>query len=110
MSPPAIEDVRIDTLPGVPAGLPRGGHAHHRCRQYMICQGGRLGISLADGTRERSLELSTGQAILVEPGIFATQTYLDDDSILLVLCDRPYEADDYIRGMDEFVKYRRDKA
>ncbi len=139
MSPPSVEHARIDTLPGVrdsrgaltvvelsktvpfavarlfyvsgvPAGLSRGGHAHYRCRQYMICQGGRLGIALADGSRERSLELSTGQAILVEPGIFATQTYLDEDSILLVLCDRPYEADDYIHGMDEFVKYRREKA
>ena len=139
MSLPTIENVRIETLPGsrdsrgtltvvefakivpfavvrlfyvsdVPAGLSRGGHAHYRCRQYMICQRGRLGISLADGTRERSLELSAGQAILIEPGIFATQTYLDEDSVLLVLCDYPYEAEDYIHGMDAFVKYRRERA
>ena len=139
MSPPVVEDARIDLLPvmrdsrgaltvvefsrpvpfavarlfyvsGVPAGTSRGGHAHYRCRQYMICQEGRLGVVLADGANERSLELSAGHAILIEPGIFAMQTYLDDDSALLVLCDRPYEADDYIHGMDQFLKYRREKA
>jgi dTDP-4-dehydrorhamnose 3,5-epimerase-like enzyme len=139
MSFPSVEDVRIDMLPGkrdprgaltvvefntavpfpvarlfyvsgVPAGLSRGGHAHYRCSQYLICQAGRLGIALADGDRERRLELSAGQAMLVEPGIFATQTYLDDASVLLVLCDRPYEAEDYIHSMDEFVKYRRENA
>lgn len=102
--------IRLFYVSGVPAGSSRGAHAHYRCRQYMICQRGRLGITLADGSRERSLELSAGQAILVEPGIFASQTYLDDDAELLVLCDRAYEADDYIHGMDEFLKYRREKA
>jgi dTDP-4-dehydrorhamnose 3,5-epimerase-like enzyme len=139
MSPRGVEDVRIDALPvtrdprgaltvvefsksvpfavarlfyvsGVPAGTSRGGHAHYRCSQYVICQVGRLGISLTDGVREHALELSSGQAILIEPGIFATQTYLDDESVLLVLCDRPYEAEDYIHGMDAFVKYCREKA
>ena len=139
MSLPTVEDVCVETLPGkrdsrgmltvvefskivpfavvrlfyvsgVPAGLSRGGHAHYRCRQYVICQRGRLGISLADGTCERSLELSAGQAILIEPGIFSTQVYLDEDCVLLVLCDYPYEAQDYIHGMDAFVKYRREKA
>jgi hypothetical protein len=139
MSLPTVENVRIETLPGkydsrgmltvvefskivpfavvrlfyvsgVPAGSPRGGHAHYRCRQYLICQRGRLGISLADGTRERSLELSAGEAILIESSVFSTQTYLDEDSLLLVLCDYPYEAEDYIHGMDAFVKYRREKA
>jgi dTDP-4-dehydrorhamnose 3,5-epimerase-like enzyme len=139
MSPPTVEDARIEILPvmrdsrgvltvvevsrivpfavarlfyvsGVPVGSSRGGHAHYRCRQYLICQEGRLGIVLADGASERSFELSAGHAILIEPGIFATQTYLDNNSALLVLCDRPYEADDYIHGMDQFLKYRREKA
>jgi hypothetical protein len=65
---------------------------------------------MADGTRERSVELSSGQAVLIEPGLFATQTYLDDNSILLVLCDRPYEPDDYIQGMDEYLNFRRGKT
>jgi len=97
---------RLFYVCGVPAGLSRGGHAHYLCRQYLICQAGRLQVKLADGARERSLELSSGQAVLVEAGIFASQTYLDDNSTLLVLCDRPYEAHDYIHGMEEFLEYK----
>ena len=102
--------VRLFYISGVPAGLSRGGHAHYRCSQYMICQSGRLGIAVRDGINERSFELSAGQAVLIEPGIFATQTYLDDDSVLLVLCDRPYEPEDYIHSIDAFLNYRREKA
>ena len=98
---------RLFYVSGVPAGLSRGGHAHYRCRQYMICQEGRLEVKMTDGIEERSVELSGGQGLLVEAGIFAAQTYLDDNSVLLVLCDRPYEADDYIHGMETFLKYRR---
>jgi mannose-6-phosphate isomerase-like protein (cupin superfamily) len=139
MSSPSVADVKIDSLPtmydargaltvaefskfvpfsvvrlfyvrDVPVGSVRGQHAHYRCSQYMICLDGRLGIALADGMGKRSVELSPGQAILVEPGLFVTETYRDDESALLVLCDRPYEAEDYIHGMDEFLKYRREKA
>jgi dTDP-4-dehydrorhamnose 3,5-epimerase-like enzyme len=99
---------RLFYVSGVPAGMSRGGHAHRRCNQYMICQAGRLLVAIADGADERSIELSAGQAVLIEPGIFATQTYLDGDSACLVLCDRPYEADDYIHGMDAFMNYRRE--
>lgn len=102
-----FEVARIFYVREVPAGMSRGGHAHHRCRQYVICQSGRLRVQLADGDHERSFDLSAGQAVLIEPGIFGTQTYLDDDSVCLVLCDRPYEADDYINGMDAFLEYRR---
>lgn len=101
---------RLFYVSGVPVGLSRGGHAHRRCSQYMICQSGRLRVAATDGSRERSLELTAGQAVLIEPGIFASQVYLEVDSVLLVLCDRPYEAEDYIHKMDEFLKYRREMA
>ena len=73
----------------------------------MICQNGRVRIDLADGEHTRYLELAAGQAVLVEPGIFAQETYLDAESILLVLCDRPHEKEDYIHTMDEFLRFVR---
>lgn len=94
----------------VPPGTLRGQHAHYRCSQYMVCVSGRLRITVADGANERSLELSPGNGIFIEPGIFATETYLDADSVMLALCDRPYEKEDYIHTMDEFRQYRAGKA
>jgi UDP-2-acetamido-3-amino-2,3-dideoxy-glucuronate N-acetyltransferase len=98
---------RIFFIRDVPPGTTRGAHAHFRCKQYMICQNGRVRIVVADGANEKAIELSQGQGMLVEPGIFATETYLDADSELLVLCDRPYEKDDYIHDINEFTKYRK---
>lgn len=101
--------VRMFYVREVPLGSMRGQHAHYRCSQYMICISGRLRITVHDGTSERSFELSPGQGILIEPGIFATETYLDADSVMLALCDRPYERDDYIHTKEEFLEYRAGK-
>jgi UDP-2-acetamido-3-amino-2,3-dideoxy-glucuronate N-acetyltransferase len=85
----------------VAAGTQRGRHAHRRCSQYMICVTGRIEIELADTLAQRQLELAPGTGVLVPPGIFAAETYCDPGTVLLVLCDRPYEKDDYIHSMDE---------
>lgn len=99
--------VRLFYVREVLPNTARGQHAHFRCSQYVICVSGRVRVDFADGTGERSVILSPGQAILIEPGIFATETYLDADSVLLFLCDRPYEKDDYIHTLDEFLQLRR---
>ena len=96
--------VRLFYIRDVPVNTIRGQHAHRRCRQYVICQSGRVLVDTADGERTRQLELKAGQAILMESGIFHSETYLESDSIVLVLCDQPYDQSDYIDSMDEFRK------
>jgi UDP-2-acetamido-3-amino-2,3-dideoxy-glucuronate N-acetyltransferase len=91
-----VHDVPIDTI--------RGQHAHRRCRQYMICQFGRVLIDAADGRQTRRIELNAGQAALIERGIFSSETYVDRNTVLLVLCDQPYDSNDYIYGMGEFLR------
>jgi len=44
-----------------------------------------------------------GTGLLIPPGIWATQHYVEDNSVLMVLCDRGYEKDDYIRAREEFI-------
>jgi len=99
--------VRIFYVFGVPPGTTRGRHAHKLCSQYMICQRGRVHMELSDGAETRGFELKAGNGMLIEPGIFASESYLDADTVLLALCDRPYEAEDYIHTMDEFLEYVR---
>jgi UDP-2-acetamido-3-amino-2,3-dideoxy-glucuronate N-acetyltransferase len=79
----------------VPDGS-RGGHAHKACSQFMVCITGRVRIDAFDGTTRQSFLLTRGEFINLVPGIYATETFLVEQSVLLVLCDRPYEADDYI--------------
>ena len=49
-----------------------------------------------------SLELvGDVRSILIEPGVFGIQTYLDPLSSLVVLCDTPYDPADYVHDPDE---------
>ena len=47
--------------------------------------------------------MSTG--LLLPPGIWAKEEYLTDGAVLMVLCDRGYENEDYIRNYEEFKKF-----
>jgi dTDP-4-dehydrorhamnose 3,5-epimerase-like enzyme len=95
--------VRIFYVRDVPVNVTRGKHAHRECRQYMICQAGRVLIEATDGKRTRQIELQSGQAVLMDSGIFYSEQYLDRETVLLILCDKPYDVKDYIDSMDEFL-------
>jgi hypothetical protein len=41
--------------------------------------------------------------LIIPPGIWAQQTYLTENSVLTVLCDKLYQAADYIRDYEEFT-------
>jgi dTDP-4-dehydrorhamnose 3,5-epimerase-like enzyme len=90
-----------------PAGAKRGHHAHRRCSQFMICVNGAVNVVCEDGRNRRTFTLDRRDlALLVPPGIWNTVNFLDDASVLAVLCDRSYEEHDYIRDYAEFLSFR----
>ena len=88
--------VRIFWISEVPAGKLRGGHAHRACSQFIVCLQGKVVIDAFDGTTDERFVLEAGDFINLVPRIFATEEFVEPGSLLLVVCDRPYEADDYI--------------
>jgi dTDP-4-dehydrorhamnose 3,5-epimerase-like enzyme len=94
---------RMFTLNG-PLGAERGKHAHRRCSQVMLCVHGAIEIVCDDGSKRRALALDCNNfAILVPPMIWNTVVFRKPESVLVVLCDRPYEEHDYIRSYPEFL-------
>jgi dTDP-4-dehydrorhamnose 3,5-epimerase-like enzyme len=91
----------------VPAGTARGSHAHKFCQQFLVCVTGSVSVEMFDGSAERSISLTEGQAVHVPPGIFATERYLAPGSVLMVFCDRPYEPADYLTDRAAFIGHRR---
>jgi dTDP-4-dehydrorhamnose 3,5-epimerase-like enzyme len=84
----------------------RGQHAHKECTQLLICHSGSVEVICDDGENRTNYLLNRPNlGLLIPPGIWAQQTYLTENSFLTVLCDRPYEAEDYIREYDEFIIY-----
>ncbi|MBY5757843.1 hypothetical protein HFO07_14465 [Rhizobium leguminosarum] len=96
--------VRMFWIHDVPAGGKRGAHAHKACTQFIICGQGQIEIDAYDGTRSEQFKLSAGEYVNVVPGIFATLTFPQEHSTAMVLCDRPYEADDYIYNAEMLAK------
>lgn len=86
----------------------RGGHAHRRCGQVMVCLTGACDVTADDGARQETIELRRPQDVLyVPPSIWAAQSYVEPGTILMVLCDQDYDERDYIRDYYAFLAYRR---
>ncbi|WP_036096962.1 sugar 3,4-ketoisomerase [Leptospira weilii] len=84
----------------------RGEHSHRQCSQLLVCVHGKIKVTCDNGTAitEHLLE-DMSDGLLIPPGIWSTQQYLNINSVLLVLCDRGYEAEDYIRNYDKFLEW-----
>ncbi len=92
-------------------GAVRGMHAHRECAQLMTCPSGSIEVECDDGVAKETFVLDRPNvALLVPAGIWAQETYREPHSVLTVLCDRPYVADDYIRNYDDFKSYRQGGA
>ena len=84
----------------------RGGHAHRFCNQLVICIMGSIDLVVDDGVNKQLRTLSaTDKGIWIPAGFWAEQHYSGPSSAILVLCDRPYEEDDYIRDYGQFLKF-----
>jgi dTDP-4-dehydrorhamnose 3,5-epimerase-like enzyme len=82
-----------------PRGAVRGGHAHRGVRQVLFRASGTIGVEVRHGGAQAHVTLDRScPAILVEPGVWARQTYLDDDAALVVFADGPYDAGEYEHG------------
>jgi dTDP-4-dehydrorhamnose 3,5-epimerase-like enzyme len=90
-----------------PAGAERGRHAHRLCSQFMICVSGAVDVVCEDGSSKKAFALNRrNQALLVPPGLWNTVEFRQNESVLIVLCDRVYEPDDYIHDYAEFLSFR----
>jgi dTDP-4-dehydrorhamnose 3,5-epimerase-like enzyme len=90
-----------------PLGATRGEHAHKQCSQLLVCMNGAVEVVCDDGVGHATYLLDRrNAALLIPPGIWASQKYRRVDSVLVVLCDRNYEEHDYIRDYARFREFR----
>lgn len=101
---------RLFWISDVPPGTRRGEHAHRYCSQFYVCCTGRVDVELWDGIGSKTVSLSRGQTLLVPAGIFSTEIFQEQNSVLLVLCDRPYDPADYLHTREEFLAHRNQQA
>ena len=81
----------------------RGRHAHRHCSQLLICTNGAVEVKCDDSrTTEIYVLDKPNFGLFIPPGIWADQKYIENNTILTVLCDRPFEEADYVRNYDDF--------
>ena len=92
-------------------GSVRGKHAHRLCSQLLICSNGAIEVLCDDSVNQNVFILDKpNYGLLVPPGIWAEEKYIEHNSTMTVICDRIYEAEDYIsdyRLFKDFVFQRR---
>jgi dTDP-4-dehydrorhamnose 3,5-epimerase-like enzyme len=86
----------------------RGAHAHIRCTQFMLCVHGAVEIVCDDGLDKRTFHLDRNNlALCVPPTIWNNIFFRHDRAVVMVLCDRPFEEDDYLRDYSGFLAFRK---
>ena len=84
----------------------RGKHAHRLCSQLLICSNGSIEVMCDDSFDQKVFLLDKPNlGLLVQPGIWAEQKYIHQNSSMTVVCDRHYEPEDYISDYDKFKEF-----
>ena len=101
--------LRVFTVSALKGSI-RGEHVHKKCSQFMVCVSGAIEVTCDNGIEETTYQLDSPSAGLnVKPGVWAKEKYLTENAVLMVLCDRHYEKEDYIHSYSEFKTYIKNK-
>ena len=91
----------------VPGGENRGGHAHKDLYQLIVAASGSFDVLLDDGINKKMVRLSRPDyGLLVVPGLWRELSEFSSGSVCLVMTSLKYDAADYIRDYNEFVKWK----
>jgi hypothetical protein len=89
----------------VPGGETRGGHAHRMLDEFLIALSGSFDVKLDDGRRETLVSLNRSYFGLLVPRMtWRRLENFSTNAVCLVLASAAFDADDYIREYDQFVR------
>lgn len=96
---------RMYYISKVPEGTRRGFHAHKKLKQLLFCPYGRIQLILENKNGREEIELSDPSiGVVIEEPTWREMLWLQKDSVLCIAASDFYEAEDYIRDYDEFLK------
>ena len=87
------------------SGALRGQHAHKSLTQVLVCLQGSCQVSCENLVGKHDFLLDDPATVLLVPNeVWSQQLYLEDNTILAVMCDGPFDETEYIRDYGEFLK------
>ena len=99
---------RVFFIYDIPGGASRGGHAHKTLRELIVAASGSFDVYVNDGKNERTFHINRpSQAVLLAAGVWEELRNFSSGAVALVMADRHYEPEDYIRDFEEFLDYKK---
>ena len=93
----------------VPGGEDRGGHAFKKNEEVVIALSGAFDVIVDDGVQKKTFSLNRSYYSLYIPaGLWRTMENFSTNSFALEFGSEHYNADDYVRDYDEFLKLKKD--
>ena len=90
---------------GVASQELRGEHAHRRCHQLIIATTGAVSVLTDNGSELIEVRIDEPNiGVYLPPMVWGVQFRHTADAVLMVLASDRYDADDYIRDYDEFIR------
>ena len=90
----------------VPGGEERGGHAYKENQEFIIALSGSFDVVLDDGKEKKVFQLNRSYyGLYVPKGMWREMENFSTNSLALVLSSTKYDANDYIRDYEEFLKF-----
>ena len=85
----------------------RGAHAHRQLQQLMVATSGSVHVTLDDGRQKKTFVLDKPwKGLYVAPGLWRDLDNFSGGTVCMVLASEKYEAEDYIRNYQEFLKFK----
>ncbi len=89
----------------VPGDEARGGHAYKENQELIVALSGSFDVVLDDGKKKQVFRLNRSYyGLYVPKGMWREMNNFSTNSLALVLASIPYDANDYIRDYNEFLK------
>ena len=93
----------------VPGGEDRGGHAFKENQEVVIALSGAFDVVVDDGENKKMFSLNRSYyGLYIPAGLWRTIENFSTNSFALEFGSMHYDAGDYIRDYDEFLKLKKD--
>lgn len=97
--------VRAYWIYDVPGGEMRGSHAFYEMQEFIVALSGSFDVVLDDGVSKKIISLNRSyRGVYIPKMIWRSLENFSTNSLALVLSDKPYDVNDYIRDYDLFLK------
>ena len=91
----------------VPGGESRGGHAYKTTEELVIALSGSFDVVFDDGKEQKTFVLNRSYyGLYIPKGLWREMINFSTNSLALEFASTSYNANDYIRDYDDFLKMK----